>query len=55
MHFRADAMDFLVWYDKYTDPIVDGRKNSVMGRGQIGMIKDSDKPFADDVVYFNQS
>ena len=43
------------WYDKYTDPIVDGRKNSVMGRGQIGMIKDSDKPFADDVVYFNQS
>ena len=43
------------WYDKYTDPSVDGRKNSVMGRGQIGMIKDSDKPFADDVVYFNQS
>ena len=43
------------WYDKYTDPSVDGRENLVTGRGQIGLIQDSDKPFADDIVYFNQS
>ena len=43
------------WYDRYTDPTMDGRKNLVTGRGQIGLIKSSDKPFADDVVYFSQS
>ena len=40
------------WYEEYTDPIMDGRKNAVKGRGQIGRVYDSDKPFADDVVFF---
>ena len=37
------------------DPDIDGRKNSVMGRGQIDLIKGSDKPFADDIVYCHKN
>ena len=43
------------WYEEYTDPIMDGRKNAVKGRGQIGRVYDSDKPFADDVVFFRDA
>ena len=37
------------------DPDIDGRKNSVMGRGQSDLITGSDKPFADDIGYFNEN
>ena len=44
--------DLETWYQEYTDPIMDGRKFNVKGRGQLGRVYDSDKPFADDVVFF---
>ena len=43
------------WYERYVDPRMDGAKNNVTGRGQIGLAgsEDYDKPFADDVVFFH--
>ena len=43
------------WYDTYVDPRMDGAKNNVTGRGQIGLAgsEDYEKPFADDVVFFH--
>ena len=43
------------WYDRYVDPRMDGSKNNVTGRGQIGLAgsEDYDKPFADDVVFYH--
>ena len=50
---RADLES---WYDKYVDPRMDGSKNNVTGKGQIGLAgsEDYDKPFADDVVFFHE-
>ena len=47
--------DLESWYDKYVDPRMDGAKNNVTGKGQIGLAgsEDYDKPFADDVVFFH--
>ncbi len=43
------------WYDRYVDPRVDGAKNNVTGRGQMGIAGSDDfpKPFADDVAFFH--
>ena len=43
------------WYGRYVDPRMDGAKNNVTGRGQIGLAGSEDyaKPFADDVVFFH--
>ena len=48
--------DLEAWYDTYADPRMDGAKNNVTGRGQIGLAgsEDYDKPFADDVVFFHE-
>ena len=44
------------WYERYVDPRMDGAKNNVTGRGQIGLAGSEDyaKPFADDVVFFHE-
>ena len=44
------------WYERYVDPRMDGAKNNVTGRGQIGLAgsEDYDKPFADDVAFFHE-
>ena len=49
---RAELED---WYDRYVDPRMDGAKNNVTGRGQIGLAgsEDYDKPFADDVEFYH--
>ena len=49
---RAELED---WYDRYVDPRMDGAKNNVTGRGQIGLAgsDDYDKPFADDVEFYH--
>ena len=53
---RMSAMraDLEAWFDRYVDPRMDGSKNNVTGRGQIGLAgsEEFDKPFADDVVFF---
>ena len=43
------------WYNLYVDPRMDGAKNNVTGRGQIGLAgsEDYDKPFADDVEFYH--
>lgn len=43
------------WYDHYVDPRMDGAKNNVTGRGQIGLAgsEDYDKPFADDMEFYH--
>ena len=48
--------DLEAWYDTYVDPRMDGAKNNVTGRGQIGLAGSEDytKPFADDVVLFHE-
>ena len=48
--------DLETWYETYVDPRMDGAKNNVTGRGQIGLAgsEDYDKPFADDVVFFHE-
>ena len=48
--------DLEAWYDAYVDPRMDGAKNNVTGRGQIGLAGSEDypKPFADDVVLFHE-
>ena len=54
---RVSALraDLEAWYDTYVDPRMDGAKNNVTGRGQIGLAGSEDyaKPFADDVVFFH--
>ena len=49
---RADLES---WYETYVDPRMDGAKNNVTGRGQIGLAGSEDyaKPFADDIVFFH--
>ena len=44
------------WYDRYVDPRMDGAKNNVTGRGQIGLAGSDDyaKPFADDVEFYHR-
>ena len=44
------------WYETYVDPRMDGAKNNVTGRGQIGLAGSEDfpKPFSDDVVFFHE-
>ena len=48
--------DLEAWYDTYVDPRMDGAKNNVTGRGQLGLAGSEDyaKPFADDVVFFHE-
>ena len=48
--------DLETWFDRYVDPRMDGTKNKVTGKGQIGLAgsEDYDKPFADDVVFFHK-
>ena len=42
------------WYARYVDEVMDGAKQAVYGRGQIGLVgsDEYDKPFADDVDFF---
>jgi arylsulfatase A-like enzyme len=42
------------WFDRYVDPDMDGSKQKVMGRGQLGLVGSESypKPFADDIVFF---
>ena len=42
------------WYARYVDEVMDGTKQAVYGRGQIGLVgsDEYDKPFADDVAFF---
>ncbi|MDP6514967.1 MAG: sulfatase-like hydrolase/transferase, partial [SAR202 cluster bacterium] len=44
------------WFDQYSDPDIDGSKQNVMGRGQLGMVASEahPKPFADDLVFFSE-
>lgn len=44
------------WYKRYVDPVMDGAKQNVMGRGQLGLVGSEayDKPFADDLVFFSE-
>ena len=48
--------DLEAWYETYVNPRMDGAKNNVTGRGQIGLAGSEDyaKPFADDVVFFHE-
>ena len=43
------------WFDRYADPHIDGSKQNVMGRGQLGLVGSESypKPFADDVVFYS--
>ncbi len=52
---QALRSELEAWYDRYVDPRFDGAKNNVTGRGQIDLAgsEEIDKPFADDVVFFN--
>ena len=45
------------WYARYADEVMDGAKQAVFGRGQIGLVgsDEYDKPFADDVEIFANS
>ena len=40
------------WYARYADEVMDGAKQAVFGRGQIGLVGSDEyaKPFADDVA-----
>ena len=40
------------WYARYVDEVMDGAKQAVFGRGQIGLVGSDKypKPFADDVA-----
>ncbi len=55
---RAAALrsELEIWYERYADPRMDGARNGVTGRGQIGLAgsEDCDKPFADDVAFFHE-
>jgi arylsulfatase A-like enzyme len=44
------------WFDRYVDPDMDGSKQKVMGRGQLGLVGSESypKPFADDLVFFSE-
>jgi arylsulfatase A-like enzyme len=48
------ASDLKNWYEKYVDPTMDGTLQFVTGRGQLDIIGASEKPFADDVVFFTE-
>ena len=48
------ASDLKNWYEKYVDPTMDGTLQFVTGRGQLDIICASEKPFADDVVFFTE-
>ena len=54
---RAEAMrgELQRWFDRYSDEVMDGSKQNVTGRGQLGLIASDEhpKPFADDVAYFH--
>ena len=43
------------WFDRYADPHIDGSKQNVMGRGQLGLVGSESypRPFADDVVFYS--
>ena len=43
------------WFDQYVDPHMDGARQNVTGRGQIGLVgsESYEKPFADDLVFFS--
>ena len=47
-------LELEAWYDRYVDPRMDGAKNKVTGRGQIGLAgsESYEKPFADDVEFY---
>ena len=42
------------WYAQFVIPKMDGSKQNVTGRGQIGLVgsDDYDKPFADDLMFY---
>ena len=40
------------WFDRFSEPETNGKDIHVTGRGQIGKIGDSEKPFADDLVFY---
>ncbi|PKB68060.1 MAG: hypothetical protein BZY82_01415 [SAR202 cluster bacterium Io17-Chloro-G3] len=48
------ASDLKNWYEKYIDPTMDGTLQFVTGTGQLDIISASEKPFADDVVFFTE-
>ena len=53
---RAMRAELEAWYARHADPRVDGAKNAVTGRGQIGLAAsgESEKPFADDIAMFHE-
>ena len=50
---RVEALreELETWYARYVDEVMDGAKQAVFGRGQIGLVGSDEypKPFADDV------
>ena len=55
--YRRFGPNLEEWYDRYVDPRMDGAKNNVTGRGQVGLAgsEEYDKPFADDVEFYYDS
>ena len=51
---RVEALreELETWYARYVDEVMDGAKQAVFGRGQIGLVGSDDyaKPFADDIA-----
>ena len=45
------------WYARYVDEVMDGTKQNVYGRGQIGLVGSEAyaKPFSDDVEFFHKA
>ncbi len=45
------------WFGRYADEVMDGSRQRVFGRGQVGLVGSDDypKPFADDVAFFGES
>ena len=54
VRMQALRAELLRWFDRYADPVMDGAKQNVTGRGQIGLVGSAayPKPFADDVAFF---
>lgn len=52
---RAMRAEMEAWFARYADPRVDGARNAVTGRGQIGLAgsAECEKPFADDIAMFH--
>ena len=46
--------ELLGWFGRYADEVMDGSKQRVFGRGQVGLVGSDayPKPFADDVAFF---